>query len=123
MSYIPLSDLESLSLPPADSAWGVAAASAHADFKSFVSLYADRVRSVPDEDRLAAMRSSNPAYVLRNWMAQRAIETAEGDDFSEVRRLLRVLRTPFERQEEAEAAGYARPPPKWSRSIRVSCSS
>ena len=56
-------------------------------------------------------------------MFQRAIEMADEGDFSEVRKLLRVLKNPFERQEEAEAADYAKPPPSWSRMLKVSCSS
>ncbi len=42
---------------------------------------------------------------------------------AQVRKLLRVLKRPFEKQDEAEAAGYAAKPPTWSREIKVSCSS
>jgi len=105
-------------------------------FKTFVEEYAPRFAN--DEERMDIMRMSNPRYVLKNWMAQRAIEKADEGDFSEViiltcmshnpsslqvRKLLKVLRRPFELQEEAEEGGYASPPPKWSRNIRVSCSS
>lgn len=65
----------------------------------------------------------NPRYVLRNWMAQSAIEKAEKDDFSEVQFLLKVLQSPYTISEEAEEKGYADPPPEWSYTIRVSCSS
>lgn len=65
----------------------------------------------------------NPRYVLRNWMAQSAIEKAEKDDFSEVQFLLKVLQNPYIINEEAEEKGYADPPPEWSYTIRVSCSS
>lgn len=65
----------------------------------------------------------NPRYVLRNWMAQSAIEKAEKDDFSEVQFLLRILQNPYTISEEAEEKGYADPPPEWSCTIRVSCSS
>jgi uncharacterized protein YdiU (UPF0061 family) len=76
-----------------------------------------------DADRMALMQKSNPRYILRTWMAQRSIEMAEKGDFSEVKKLLRVLKKPFERQEEAEVAEYARPPPSWSKTVKVSCSS
>jgi uncharacterized protein YdiU (UPF0061 family) len=56
-------------------------------------------------------------------MAQSAIEKAEKDDFSEVQFLMKVLQCPFTINEEAERKGYADPPPKWSCSIKVSCSS
>ena len=48
---------------------------------------------------------------------------ADEGDFSEVQKLLRVLKEPCKVQEEAEAADYARPPPSWSRMLKVSCSS
>jgi uncharacterized protein YdiU (UPF0061 family) len=56
-------------------------------------------------------------------MAQSAIEKAEKDDFSEVQFLLKVLQSPYTINEEAEEKGYADPPPDWSYTIRVSCSS
>ena len=48
---------------------------------------------------------------------------ADEGDYSEVRKLLRVLKNPYAIQEEAEEAGYAKPPPSWSRMLKVSCSS
>ncbi len=70
------------------------------------------------------MQASNPRYILRNWMAQTAIEKLENDDdFGEIHKILRVLKKPFERQEEAEASGYASRLPTWSHSVKVSCSS
>lgn len=54
---------------------------------------------------------------------QGAIEMADEGDYSEVRKLLRVLKNPYTMQEEAEAAEYAKPPPSWSRMLKVSCSS
>jgi uncharacterized protein YdiU (UPF0061 family) len=52
-----------------------------------------------------------------------AIEAAENGDFSEVRLILKVLKTPFSIQPEAEVAGYAKPVPDWSKKLVVSCSS
>ncbi|MDI5568567.1 hypothetical protein MJI47_26355, partial [Salmonella enterica subsp. enterica serovar Kentucky] len=37
----------------------------------------------------------NPAIVLRNWLAQRAIDAAEQGDMAELHRLHEVLRQPF----------------------------
>ena len=34
-------------------------------------------------------------YVLRNWIAQQAIEQAEAGNYSEVRRVLKLLEHPF----------------------------
>ncbi|MFT7799201.1 selenoprotein O isoform X1 [Arapaima gigas] len=50
------------------------------------------------QDRLQVMESSNPRVVLRNYIAQNAIEAAEDGDFSEVQRVLKVLEKPYEAQ-------------------------
>lgn len=74
-----------------------------------------------DGERAARMNRVNPKFVLRNHLAQAAIERAQQGDFSEVERLLRVLEHPFDEQPEHEAyAGY---PPAWAQQIEVSCSS
>ena len=72
------------------------------------------------------MLASNPKFVLRNHLAQTAIEGAQGKangvkDFSEVARLLRVLETPFEEHTDCEdLAGF---PPDWASHLEISCSS
>jgi uncharacterized protein YdiU (UPF0061 family) len=67
------------------------------------------------------MDSVNPKYVLRNYLAQVAIEKAQQKDFSEISRLLAILEHPFDEQPEAEA--YGPPPPDWGTRLQVSCSS
>ena len=74
-----------------------------------------------DAERREQMLSCNPKYVLRNYMAQTAIEKAEAGDYSEVNLLLKVLQRPFE--EHPEAQHYAGLPPDWAEKISVSCSS
>ncbi|MDE1141078.1 protein adenylyltransferase SelO [Paraburkholderia tropica] len=74
-----------------------------------------------DATRAAAMNRVNPKFVLRNHLAQTAIERAAQKDFSEVERLATVLRRPFDEQPEYES--YAALPPDWASSLEVSCSS
>lgn len=50
------------------------------------------------EERVRVMDSTNPRVVLRNYIAQNAIEAAEKGDFSEVQRVLKVLEKPFSSQ-------------------------
>lgn len=72
-----------------------------------------------DADRLAAMNRINPKYVLRNYLAQQAIDKAEQGDYSEVRTLLDVLRHPYDEQIPHQHY-YARRP-DWARN-RPGCS-
>ncbi|PFH12115.1 uncharacterized protein YdiU (UPF0061 family) [Collimonas sp. PA-H2] len=74
-----------------------------------------------DDSRKLAMDDCNPKYVLRNYLAQTAIEQAQNKDFSEVRKLLEILENPFD--EQPQHAKYAELPPDWARGLEVSCSS
>ena len=67
------------------------------------------------------MNRANPKYVLRNHLAEQAIRQARDGDFSEVRRLLKVLQRPFDEQPEHSA--YADFPPDLAQHLEVSCSS
>jgi serine/tyrosine/threonine adenylyltransferase len=72
-------------------------------------------------ERTQRMHRVNPKFVLRNHLAQTAIERAQQGDFSETQRLLRVLEHPFDEQAHNEAdAGF---PPNWATQLEVSCSS
>ena len=78
--------------------------------------------------RRAAMAAANPRYVLRNWLAQRAIERADDGDFGEVAALLARLEDPFGLASDAAAlaeddARFAGPAPQGVSDPRVSCSS
>ncbi|MBU3070115.1 YdiU family protein [Aestuariicella sp. G3-2] len=75
-----------------------------------------------DENRRSLMCANNPKYILRNYLAQKAIEAAEQDnDFSEVDRLLTLLKKPYDEQPEFEA--YAAAPPESAKGLELSCSS
>jgi len=74
-----------------------------------------------DSERANRMNRVNPKFVLRNHLAETAIERARTGDFSEVQRLHRVLQRPFDEQPEHEAdAGF---PPAWAQQLEISCSS
>jgi uncharacterized protein YdiU (UPF0061 family) len=67
------------------------------------------------------MRAVNPRFILRNYLAQQAIERAERADYGEVEMLHRVLQHPFD--DQPEFVEYAAEPPDWARHIDLSCSS
>lgn len=74
-----------------------------------------------DQARQARMHAVNPLYILRNYLAQSAIEAAEKGDYSEVRRLHAVLSNPF--TEQPGMSSYAQRPPDWGKHLEISCSS
>jgi uncharacterized protein YdiU (UPF0061 family) len=93
-------------------------------FDAWGERYVARVARDGDTDqeqRRARMHAVNPLYILRNYLAQKAIDAAEQGDYSEVRRLHAVLSKPFEQQPGMD--GYAERPPEWGKHLEISCSS
>lgn len=74
-----------------------------------------------DEDRKRRMNRVNPKFVLRNYLAQQAIDQAQRKDFSVIDCLLALLADPYAEHPGMEA--YATAPPNWGKHLVVSCSS
>ena len=74
-----------------------------------------------ESERQRRLHAVNPLYVLRNYLAQQAIEAAQQGDFTPVRRLHHVLSNPFEEQPGMQA--YTERPPEWGKHLEISCSS
>lgn len=93
-----------------------------AKFDEWAAQWRERLaaESRSDADRRAAMRAVNPAYILRNHLAQRAIDAATRDrDFSVMDDLATVLAAPFDDHPGMEE--YARPPAPGEAVTRTFC--
>jgi uncharacterized protein YdiU (UPF0061 family) len=74
---------------------------------------------INNQQRKTKMNRVNPKYVLRNYLAQLAIDDAEKGDFKLVHTLLDCLRHPYDEQPEMEK--FAAKRPEWAR-VRAGCS-
>ncbi|MED5362281.1 MAG: protein adenylyltransferase SelO family protein, partial [Actinomycetota bacterium] len=92
-----------------------------ASFVEFADNWSARHRELGSDDNELAvsMNATNPKYVLRNYMAQLAIEKAEAGDTSLVNELLDLLRYPYEEQPERDHFYTLRP--DWART-KIGCS-
>lgn len=75
--------------------------------------------TVSDEDRQSKMNTVNPKYVLRNYMAQLAIDDANKGDYKLIDELFQLLKKPYDEQPESEKWFAKRP--DWARH-KVGCS-
>lgn len=83
--------------------------------------YSSRIarEDLSDADRKTMMDKVNPKYVLRNYMAQLAIDAADEGDYSIIDELYQLLKQPYEEQENMEKWFAKRP--EWARN-KVGCS-
>lgn len=87
------------------------------EWNAWLSTWWQRVHSNPNRK---AMLSSNPKYVLRNWMAQLAIDAAESGDISVCKELHTLLQNPYDEQIEFEEKWFQKRP-EWARH-KIGCS-
>lgn len=78
-----------------------------------------QLESITDDERKEKMNLINPKYVLRNYMAQLAIDKANEDDYSQINELFLLLQKPYEEQPQNEKWFAKRP--DWARD-KVGCS-
>ncbi len=90
-------------------------------WKVWFSHYDQRLANefLSDENRKEKMNAVNPKYVLRNYMAQLAIDKADSGDYSLVEELFELLKKPYQEQPNFEHWFAKRP--DWARH-KVGCS-
>ncbi|WP_029685828.1 protein adenylyltransferase SelO [Tatumella saanichensis] len=94
-----------------------------AAFDHWFSKYRQRLvqEQVSDSKRRDRMQGINPVVVLRNYLAQEAINGAEQGDPQRLAELHQALRNPY--QLAADHQSLFNRPPEWSQSLEISCSS
>lgn len=84
-----------------------------------------KMEAVPHASRKEKAQSQNPKYVLRNYMAQLAIDKASDGDYSLIQQFYEMLKKPYDEQKQYEKWFAKRP--EWARnkigSSMLSCSS
>ena len=88
-------------------------------WETFLQNYIYRIAEENETERQTKMALANPKYVLRNYMAQLAIDAADEGDFSLISEIHEVLKKPYEEQPEAQRWFAKRP--EWAR-VKVGCS-
>jgi uncharacterized protein YdiU (UPF0061 family) len=100
---------------------------AHDNLLQWLQRYAERLRqeTAGAESIRETMLGANPKYVLRNYLAQQAIEKAETGDLAFLQTLMQALKTPYAEQPEHDELAARRP--DWARTrpgcATLSCSS
>src|SRR5690606_33281550 len=90
-------------------------AAALAWFERLAARHAQEGEASGPEARARAMDAVNPLYVLRNHLAEQAIQAAKAGDAGEIDILLDLLRDPYTERPGREA--YAALPPDWAGGI------
>ncbi len=91
--------------------------------KAWIKSYQKRqeVEITSSEKKIKLLNENNPKFILRNYMAQEAIEAAEESDFTVIEKFIKVITNPFSELDEYQH--YAEKSPAWAKDLEISCSS
>ncbi|PWG06196.1 protein adenylyltransferase SelO [Polaribacter aquimarinus] len=90
-------------------------------WNTWLNTYAERLKKekLSNNERKAKMNAVNPKYVLRNYMAQLAIDAADQGDYTLIDELFQLLKKPYDEQPKNQKWFTKRP--EWARH-KVGCS-
>jgi uncharacterized protein YdiU (UPF0061 family) len=122
VAELPAADAAAARLAPlAEAFYAELSADDRAAWGAWLERYASRVRAdgLDPAERRRRMLAANPRYLLRNYLAQQAIDQAEQGELGLLRELLEVLRRPYDEQPGHASLDARRP--EWARQ-RAGCS-
>jgi len=91
-----------------------------------------QIEEIALQRRVLLMRTNNPTFILRNWALQDAATAAERADFSQVRTLLQMIKTPYDPKFctftnrpslPKEQKKFVSKAPVWAAGVLCTCSS
>lgn len=95
----------------------------HKPMNDWLDSYDERLKENRSsvEERQVSMLKTNPKYVLKNYILQEAIDTAEKGDYSIVDNLFKIAQDPYSEHEEFER--WSEATPDEFKNKKLSCSS
>ncbi|RLN47139.1 hypothetical protein BBJ29_007514 [Phytophthora kernoviae] len=101
--------------------------SVRAAWQDWIDVFVSRIRdegdAVSDAERRSRMLAVNPLFVLRNHVAQKAIDLAHDGDYASVRHIFELMTHPFDELSDDSDLPYTRPQDPTTAPLCVSCSS
>ena len=88
-------------------------------WKEWLANYAEALKKTENKKRKQEMDAVNPKYVLRNYVAQLAIDDADNGDYNLINELYTLLKKPYDEQPNMEKWFAKRP--EWAEH-KVGCS-
>jgi len=89
----------------------------------FISRIKEEGNAASDAERRQRMLKANPSFVLRNHVAQTAIDLAHEGDFDGVQHIFELMTNPFDEPRDDSDLQYTRPQDPSTAPLCVSCSS
>jgi len=92
------------------------------NYTAWLTIYQSRIEQDKNMKRIALMNAVNPKFILRNYLAEVAIRSAQDDKtYKEIDTLFNLLSNPFDNHLGFES--YTNEAPAWAQNLEISCSS
>jgi len=87
---------------------------AKSEYKNWLARWSQRIAHLPAKDIVQLMESTNPQFVLRNYLSQQVIDLAEQGDYSLLDSVSNLLRSPYLKHESKHGSEFLNIRPRWA---------